>query len=43
VSRAVSVCLRVDFTNKHQYADPPYRIGLLRARRERPRNCCAAD
>jgi len=31
VSRTVSVCSRIGFTNKHQYADPPYRIGAARA------------
>jgi hypothetical protein len=27
----------------HQYANAPHSIGLLRARRERPRNCRAAE
>jgi hypothetical protein len=35
--------LRVGFTNKHQYADPPHLIGLLRACRERPCRCPAAE
>src|SRR5262245_58474927 len=33
--------LRLGFRITHQHADPPHPLGLLRARRERPRRCAA--
>src|SRR5262249_45795236 len=35
--------LRLGFQITHQHADPPHPLGLLRARRERPRRCRAAE
>ena len=31
------------FAEIHEHADAPHPLGLLRARRKRPRGCCAAD
>src|SRR5262249_36369530 len=31
------LCLRIALGKAHQHADPPHPVGLLRARRERPR------
>src|SRR5262249_35144852 len=39
----LSVCLRVGFTNKHQYADAAHPLALLRARRQRPRRRAADE
>jgi hypothetical protein len=40
-SGAVGLCLRVGFSSNHQYANPSYRIRLLRPRAERPRRGAA--
>jgi len=32
---------RIGFLGHHHYADAPYALALLRARRERPRGCAA--
>ena len=32
-----NLCLRIVFVARHQHADPPHPVGLLRPRRERPR------
>jgi hypothetical protein len=34
---------RIAFGGHHKHAEPPYLLRLLRARRERPRECCAAQ
>src|SRR5262249_17024105 len=37
-----SLCFRIVLGEAHQHCDPPHAVGLLCARRERPR-CRAAD
>ena len=39
----VGFCLRIVFIERHQSTDPPHAVGLLRARRERPRSRRAAE
>src|SRR5262249_55527192 len=38
-----SLSLRIVFVECHEHADAPYAVALLRARRERPRCCCAEE
>jgi hypothetical protein len=41
--RKASLCLRIVLGEAHQHADPPHSVGLLCARRERPRCGSAAE
>src|SRR5215831_19606214 len=40
-SRLARLCLRVAGLERHQHADTPYALALLRARHERPCDCGA--
>ena len=39
----LGLCLKIVFAVRHQHADPPHSLALLRPRRERPRRCRAAE
>src|SRR5262249_15392623 len=41
--REAGFCLRIVLGEAQQHANPPHSVALLRARRERPRDCRAAD
>ena len=41
--RDAGLCFRVALGKRHQHADPPHPLGLLRARGERPRRRRAAE
>ena len=41
--RGAELSLRIVLRVKHQHTDPPYPLGLLRTRSERPRDCRAAE
>ena len=42
-SKFLSASVQIVRTRGMEHADPPHSIGLLRARRERPRSCRAAE
>jgi len=41
--RNARTCVRVVLGGRHQHANPPHSLGLLRTRRERPYDCRAAE
>src|ERR1035438_6228828 len=40
--RNARTCVRVVLGRRHQHANPPHSLGLLRTHRDRPCDCCAA-